>query len=136
MNDTQQDFGSLVIPSVESDPCASDAADHPALSRRSSSTKSIDSLGPNSEEDISPPKIQDAVDTLGRFFANSHRHACKSQSDGELPCVVHQTKPIHVDGGYLEPLRNGRDLPPPRRFYRRFWFGISVRLLKVGKWAL
>jgi hypothetical protein len=131
MNDTQLDFGSLVIPSVESDPCASDATDHPALSRRNSSTKSIDSLGLNSlsEEDISPPKIQDAVDALGRFFENGQRHACKRQPDGELPCVVHQTQPVHVDGGHL---KQGSDLPPPRRFYRRFWFGISVRLLKAG----
>uniref|UniRef100_A0A7S0QFI0 Uncharacterized protein n=1 Tax=Cryptomonas curvata TaxID=233186 RepID=A0A7S0QFI0_9CRYP len=129
MNHKQQDFGSLVIPSLESDACAvSDAADHPALSRCSS----LASLELSSEENIVPRKDQGALEELSRFFAIGKRQAGKRQPDGERLCMKNQTQPMTGDGGHQQPLRIWSDLPPPRRFYRRFWLGISLRLMKAN----
>ena len=134
MNGQQLDFASLGIPPLESDALVfPDATDHPALSRRSSSEKSIDCIDKielSSEDDIDSYNLQaqDVLDQLCRFFPQIKSQDGERQSDGERPCAVRQTLQMSVKGGNQQPI--GSNLPPPRRFYRRFWFGISKRLMK------
>ncbi len=137
MNRQQFDFASLGIPSLESDALAisdATATEHPALSRRSSSEKSIESMELSSEDEDSR-MTQDAMDRLFEIFAKSEPHGEKCPPNSESLCVQHQTQPTTASGSYQQPVGNGNNLPPPRRFYRRFWLGISRRLMKAESGA-
>ncbi len=129
MNGKQLDFGSLFIPSLASessdiltDACAlSDPICHPTVSRRSSSAKSLDSSELTSEnfEGLY------AVDELVLFFTNSKlfKPSKFKQNEKKLH-MEHRNQPMIADRRFQE------TLPPPRRFYRRFWHSLSKRLME------
>ena len=116
----QDDFGDLVVPSplpAETDDCVSpQTADNQILSRRSSSVKSTDS-DLSGDDDTA---VQDAMEELCRLFAGNADYAG----------VAHHTPSMEIDDqGSSGPLYGSSLLPAPRRFYRRFWIGISRRMI-------
>ena len=140
MNRQQFDFASLGIPSLESSDALaiSDATEHPALSCKSSSEKSIDRMELSSEDEDSN-KTQAVMDRLCDIFAKCESQDEKCPHDSESPRVLHQTQPTAAvtaaNGSYQQPVGNGNNLPPPRWFYLRFWLGISSRLMKAESGA-
>ncbi len=128
----QDDFASLGIPSLESDAGAfTEVTNHPALSRRSSSAKSIDSMELSNEGGVNPFTTEDVM----------MEEVCKVCDACELQAGASQAneKGLHmiVDGGCAQPVEIGSCLlPPPRRFYRRFWLGISRRLMRATNGGL
>ncbi len=113
----QDDFSDLAISSLlpsEADlRDSSHIADHEMLSR-SSSTKSTDTdlSGDNDN------KVQDAMEELFKLFASNVE-------------VDNQTTQMEMDGEVQRPLYGSSALPLPKpcRYFRRFWIGISGRMI-------
>ena len=128
----QHDFASLSLPALESDAFAlSDDPGHEALSRPSSLAMSVDSLEQSNDGAWnSPRKVQDVTEELRLFFSQS-KLTSQCPSDRDRQFTVHQTQPMVAGGRCQQPVGIGGELPPPRRFYRRFWLGISRRLMKA-----
>ncbi len=132
MTDKQLDFGCLVIPTLESDSddCVlSESIGLPALSP-SSSAKSILSLEQISEEDIgqhTAEKAAKATEELIRFFAISDSPGREGiyQLNGQCPHIMRRHRNLQTAQEFEGVL------PPPRRFYRRFWLGLSNRLVNL-----
>jgi hypothetical protein len=107
----QNDFGEFeLLP--DKDLCESSSITiYETLFRRSSSSKPTES-DLSGEEDT---KTQDMMKELCRLWGGN-------TGDAATPMDID-------DGGVSGPLHETSFLPNPRRFFRRFWIGISRRMI-------
>ena len=114
----QDDFGSLGLPVDPDDLSLENVVDLPVLSRRGSETSLMDlSCESNGACDS---KIVDQLNDLFKITRRTRRVRATRSSDTMRSESVDQ---MTVDN----------DLPPPRRYARRFWVGLARRLTQLKR---
>ena len=115
----QADFGRLSFPSEHEEFTTENVADHPVLSRRGSSAKSDEEELPATHQDSGKNEdLQKILDELLSLMPASR--TTNSQSEGT---------PMEYEFSQGHALASDVDTKPPRRFFRRFWRGITQRMM-------